>query len=127
MGPRGGNLQGNHHEYNITNVTLPDGHRIAQTFQGLDGPLPLSCLLLRVTVIIPRLLITAPHSEEVIDDHENCVGDGERNLSSPRAAFDEQLTRSTTSFGGMWPVTTYRPCAGGASSPPHSSPEEDCS
>jgi hypothetical protein len=57
-----------------------DSHRIAQAFQGLDGPLSLSCLLFGVTVIIPRLLITAPRSEKVVDDHEKLVGNGERSL-----------------------------------------------
>jgi len=33
-----------------------------------------------VTVIIPRLLITAPRREEVIDDHKYFVGDSQRSL-----------------------------------------------
>src|SRR4029450_5336282 len=57
-----------------------DGDRRAQTFQGLDGPLPLTCLLFRMIVIIPRLLIAAPRSEEVVDDHEYFVGDSQRCL-----------------------------------------------
>jgi hypothetical protein len=44
-----------------------DRDRIAQAFQGLDGPLPLACLLFWVTVILSRLLITGPRSEEMVD------------------------------------------------------------
>ena len=47
-----------------------DRHSIAQAFQGFESPLPRACLLSWVPLIVPRLLITGPQSEERGDDHE---------------------------------------------------------
>jgi hypothetical protein len=44
--------------------------RIAQAFQGFDRPLSLACLLSGIVLIVPRLLITGPRSEKMVDDHE---------------------------------------------------------
>src|SRR5262249_13354229 len=74
---------------------------IAQSFHGLDGPLPLACLLFRVTVIIPRLLITAPRREEVIDDHKYFVGDSQRRLLLADTYFE--TPKGAAQEGGRFP------------------------
>jgi len=74
---------------------------IAQAFQGLDGPLPLAGLLFRVTVIIPRLLITAPRREEGIDDHKYFVGDSQRRLLLADAYCE--TPKGTAQEGGRLP------------------------
>ena len=84
-----------------------DDHGIAEAFQGFDRPLPLAYLLFRVPVIIPRLLITAPRSKEVIDDHKYFVGDSQRRLllaepyfETPKGAAQE--SRRFPGAPGTW-------------------------
>ena len=78
-----------------------DRDRIAQAFQGFDSPLPLACLLSRVPLIVPRLLITGPQSEEMVDDHEYFVGDGQRSLLLADPYFEPP--KGAAQEGGRFP------------------------
>src|SRR5215471_11037950 len=78
-----------------------DSNCIAQAFQGFDCPLPLACLLSWVPLIVPRLLITGPQSEEMVDDHEYVVGDGERRLLLADAHFE--TSKGASEEGGRFP------------------------
>ena len=80
-----------------------DGNRIAQAFQGFDRPLPLACLLSRVPLIVSGLLITRPQSEEMVDDHENFVGDSQRGLLLADTHFE--TPKGTSEEGGRFPGT----------------------
>ena len=57
-------------------------------YRQVGVPITDSALLPQVTVIIPRLLITSPRSEEMVDDHQNFVGDGERSLLLANASLE---------------------------------------
>jgi len=78
-----------------------DGDRIAQAFQGFDRPLPFACLLSRVPLIVPRLLITGPLRKEVVDDHEYFVGDGQRRCLLPETHFE--TPKGATQEGRRFP------------------------
>ena len=76
-------------------------HGIAEAFQGFDRPLPLAYLLSRIPLIVPRLLITAPRSEKVVDDHEYFVGDGQRRLLLAEPHF--KPPKGASQEGGRFP------------------------
>jgi hypothetical protein len=74
---------------------------IAQAFQGFDSPLPLACLLFRIPLLVPGLLITGPRSEEMVDEHEYFVGDGQRGLFLADPSF--KPTKGAAQEGGGFP------------------------
>jgi hypothetical protein len=77
--------------------------RIAQAFEGFESPLPLACLLFWVPLIVPRLLITGPRGKEMVDDHENFVGDGQRRLLLAQTHFE--TSKGASEEGGRFPAT----------------------
>ena len=92
-----------------------DGDRLAQAFQGFDRPLPLAGLLSRVPLIVPGLLLTRPQSEQMVDDHENFVGDSQRGLLLADTHFE--TPKGPSEEGGRFPGTPgtlYQDSAEGA-------------
>ena len=80
-----------------------DGDRIAQAFQGFDRPVPLACLLSWVPLIVPGLLITGPQSEEMVDDHEDFVGDSQRRFLLVQTHLE--TSKGTAQEGRRFPGT----------------------
>ena len=77
--------------------------RIAQAFEGFESPLPLACLLFWVPLIVSRLLITGPRGKEMVADHENFVGDGQRRLLLAQTHFE--TSKGASEEGGCLPGT----------------------
>jgi len=77
------------------------GDRIAQAFEDFESPCAFACLLSRVLLIVPRLLIRGPQREEMGDDHEHCVGAGQRRflLTDPYCETPEGAPQA----GGRFP------------------------
>lgn len=85
------------------------GHLIPEAFKGLHRPLLLLVLLSRLEVLVPCLLIERPLSEEVIDDHQNFMGDGHGGFLAPQAPFEtpERPAQIGRRFAGA-PGTLYQ-------------------
>ena len=77
------------------------GDRRAQAFEGFESPLPFACLLSRVLLIVPRLLIRGPPREKMVDDHEYFVGDGQRSLLLANAYLE--TPKGAPQEGGRFP------------------------
>src|SRR4030095_8002828 len=80
-----------------------DRDRIAQAVQGFDRPLPLACLLSWVPLIVPGLLITGPQSQEMVDDHQDFVGNSQRRLLLPQTHLE--TPKGAAEEGGRFPGT----------------------
>src|SRR5262249_50160448 len=66
-----------------------------------ESPLPFACLLSRVILIVPRLLIRGPQREKMVDDHEYFVGDGQRRLLLTDTYFE--TPKGAPQEGGRFP------------------------
>ena len=63
--------------------------------------MPFACLLSRVLLIVPRLLIRGPQREKMGDDHADCVGDGQRRLLLPETYCE--TPQGAPQEGGRFP------------------------
>jgi hypothetical protein len=74
---------------------------VAQPLQGLDGPLALTVLLLRLEVIIALLIRERPLSEQMIDDHQDVVCHRHRGFLPTQARFEP--SERAAKVGGRFP------------------------
>jgi hypothetical protein len=99
---------------------------VAELLEGLDGPLPLALLLSRQQTIIALLVIEGPLSEQMIDDHQDCVHRRHRCLLPTQTHFEPskrpaQVRRRIGNSNGLlasphWPPPQH-PLAGGQAMP----------
>jgi hypothetical protein len=61
---------------------------VAQPLQGLDGPLALTVLLLRLEVIIAWRVVACPLSEHMRDNHQAFVCYRHRGVLPTQARFE---------------------------------------